>query len=178
MKSIFADSFFFFALLNDSDRAHARAVRFIDTLNRPLLTTAWVLAEVADGLCARRQRRKVAGLLDFLHGHERVTVLPAGQGQFDAGVALYRKREDKDWSLTDCISFSVMREHGMTDALTGDRHFEQAGVCGAAQVNLWERDSGAADSRRLTRKKGANLQRTIVSSAAPTPAGPRLLPAP
>ena len=46
---------------------------------------------------------------------------------FDKGVGLYAARPDKDWSLTDCISFVVMQEHGITDALTGDHHFEQAG---------------------------------------------------
>ena len=43
------------------------------------------------------------------------------------GVALYAERPDKDWSLTDCISFVVMRKMDITEALTGDRHFEQAG---------------------------------------------------
>jgi predicted nucleic acid-binding protein len=46
---------------------------------------------------------------------------------YEAGIELYRARADKDWSLTDCISFVVMEERGIADALTGDRHFEQAG---------------------------------------------------
>jgi len=53
--------------------------------------------------------------------------LPASQELFERGLNLYRQRPDKDWSLTDCISFVVMREHGVTKALTADRHFEQAG---------------------------------------------------
>jgi predicted nucleic acid-binding protein len=46
---------------------------------------------------------------------------------FDAGLELYSRRPDKEWSLTDCISFVVMEEHGLTEALTTDHHFEQAG---------------------------------------------------
>jgi predicted nucleic acid-binding protein len=46
---------------------------------------------------------------------------------FRTGVAFYSRRPDKDWSLTDCISFVVMRDRGITEALTGDHHFEQAG---------------------------------------------------
>ena len=46
---------------------------------------------------------------------------------FERGLALYNARPDKEWSLTDCISFVVMADEGLTDALTGDRHFEQAG---------------------------------------------------
>lgn len=56
-----------------------------------------------------------------------VQVLPADQRSFDAGLDLYERRPDKEWSLTDCISFGVMREHGITQALTTDHHFEQAG---------------------------------------------------
>jgi predicted nucleic acid-binding protein len=46
---------------------------------------------------------------------------------FETGVSLYASRTDKEWSLTDCISFTVMSQYGIRDALTGDRHFEQAG---------------------------------------------------
>jgi hypothetical protein len=55
------------------------------------------------------------------------TIIGPDQYWFDAGMELYADRPDKDWSLTDCISFVVMQERGITDALTGDRHFEQAG---------------------------------------------------
>lgn len=40
---------------------------------------------------------------------------------------LYESHADKEWGLTDCISFGVMREHKLMDAATGDRHFQQAG---------------------------------------------------
>ena len=54
-------------------------------------------------------------------------IVPASQDVFEQGVELFENRLDKDWSLTDCISFIVMRERGLTEALTGDHHFEQAG---------------------------------------------------
>lgn len=56
-----------------------------------------------------------------------MTIVPATQELFDRGFAIYSSRPDKAWSLTDCISFVVMEEHGLTEALTGDCHFEQAG---------------------------------------------------
>ncbi len=56
-----------------------------------------------------------------------VTIAPPSEELFAAGVDLYSRRPDKEWSLTDCISFIVMQEEGISDALTGDRHFEQAG---------------------------------------------------
>jgi len=45
----------------------------------------------------------------------------------ERGKELYRRRPDKEWPLTDCISFVVMQDEGLTEALTGDHHFEQAG---------------------------------------------------
>jgi predicted nucleic acid-binding protein len=54
-------------------------------------------------------------------------VIPVSAGLFAAGWALYSQRLDKEWGLTDCISFSVMIERQITDAFTSDHHFEQAG---------------------------------------------------
>jgi predicted nucleic acid-binding protein len=46
---------------------------------------------------------------------------------FERGLRLFFDRPDKEWSLTDCISFTVMRDHKIVRALTADRHFAQAG---------------------------------------------------
>ena len=54
-------------------------------------------------------------------------LIPAAESLWNAGLALYSERPDKQWSLTDCISFVVMKEQGLTEALTADHHFEQAG---------------------------------------------------
>ena len=64
---------------------------------------------------------------DRLLSDPSVTVIPASEGLFNRGRELFRSRPDKDWSLTDCISFVIMQDHGLRDALTGDHHFEQAG---------------------------------------------------
>jgi hypothetical protein len=55
------------------------------------------------------------------------TVLVASQDLFDKAVTLFSARPDKEWSLTDCTSFVVMQEHGLSEALTSDHHFQQAG---------------------------------------------------
>ena len=54
-------------------------------------------------------------------------IVPASTELLTRGIQFYRERPDKEWSLTDCISFVVMAEKGLSEALTGDRHFEQAG---------------------------------------------------
>ena len=128
MKTVFADTFFFFALGNDRDPAHVKASEFSRHFTGKLMTTGWVLTELADGWSRPVQWRvEFEGLLDELRANPHVAILPFSEELFDAGVRLYVNRRDKEWSLTDCISFVVMEQEGITEALTGDHHFEQAG---------------------------------------------------
>ena len=127
MNGFFADTFYFFALLNPLDEAHRRASEFSESHNSPLITTAWVLTELADGLSRSFARAAFPGIVEKLRANPLHVIVPPSEGLFQAGCNLYRARLDKKWSLTDCISFEVMREYGLTDALTADHHFEQAG---------------------------------------------------
>jgi uncharacterized protein len=128
MIPLFADAFFFVALLNKSDRAHADATVYLSPrLSQPLLTTTWVLMEVADGLAQPLHRPAVVRLLTILRANPIVEIIPPDLTLFDRGFDLYARRSDKGWSLADCISFVVMADRGLTEALTGDHHFEQAG---------------------------------------------------
>jgi predicted nucleic acid-binding protein len=86
-----------------------------------------VLTEVADAMSAPMNRPAFLRLLERLRDDPEITIVPPTQELFERGVALYAERPDKDWPLTDCISFAVMREIGITEALTGDRLCEQAG---------------------------------------------------
>jgi hypothetical protein len=93
----------------------------------PLVTTEWVLTEVGDALAAPVNRGLFLELLAALRADATVTILPASSALFERGVQLYGDRLDKGWSLTDCVSFVVMRQNNIADALTADHHFEQAG---------------------------------------------------
>ncbi|MBZ5514761.1 MAG: PIN domain-containing protein [Acidobacteriia bacterium] len=127
MNPVFADTYYFLALLHKSDAARAKAVALAERVTNPILTTAWVLTEIGDALAAPAHRPRFLQLLEALGADPGCTIVPSSPATFDAGVALYAERSDKGWTLTDCISFVVMRQYGVTEALTGDRHFEQAG---------------------------------------------------
>jgi predicted nucleic acid-binding protein len=127
MTPVFADAFYFFALLNDKDAAHHSAKAFSAQSEAPYVTTAWVLTEVADGCASPDRRAAFLRLLDMLRESPDAKIVPASEELFERGIELFRQRADKDWPLTDCISFLVMKDEGLTDAVTGDRHFEQAG---------------------------------------------------
>jgi uncharacterized protein len=126
MSAVFADTFFFLAILNPSDPAHPRASDLSRRLRQPRVTTAWVLTEMGDAF-ARDNRAAFLDLMKLLRDNPLIRVVEPSAELFAAGVAFYAERPDKDWPLTDCISFVVMEREGIREALTGDRHFEQAG---------------------------------------------------
>ncbi len=123
----FLDTGYLIALARAEDALHERAVAWGRTLPGPFLTTEYVLCEFMNAMSAPEDRPAAHLLLDRVQNHPRIGIVWASPTLFEAGIALHRDREDKHWSLTDCISFHVMREHGIQDGLTHDRHFEQAG---------------------------------------------------
>jgi predicted nucleic acid-binding protein len=96
-------------------------------LRCPLVTTEFVLLELANALARARSRKLFVDLMPRLRANPNVSVFGASTELFDRGYRRYADRPDKDWSLTDCISFVVMEQEGISDALTADHHFEQAG---------------------------------------------------
>jgi len=126
MTEVFADTFYYIALLNPTDRFHTATIEATQTLRQPLVTTAWVLMEVADALCAPAVRQRTHQFLQRVIADPNTVVIADHEPWFSRGVQLYGQRLDKAWSLTDCISFTVMTERGSTDALTGDHNFVQA----------------------------------------------------
>ena len=127
MKLVFADSCFFIALLSPDDKDHGRAEEYSRRLIGRLVTTEWIMTELADALSRPPHRERVGRFIERIRREPAVQMIPLDEDVFAAAWQLYRSRPDKDWSLTDCTSFIVMQREGITDALTGDRHFLQAG---------------------------------------------------
>ena len=127
MNPLSVDSYYFFAILNPKDSAHSKAIVFSSQHTGPLLTTTWVLTEVGDGLARSVRRDAFKRLVSSFRQVGTNQIVATTDELFEKGVALYDERRDKQWSLTDCISFVVMKDHGLQDALTGDHHYEQAG---------------------------------------------------
>jgi predicted nucleic acid-binding protein len=127
MNATFADSFFFLAMMNVRDARHKEAVGLSISLPGIMVTTHWVLVEVGDAFSKPQDRTRFVDLLALIGQDKRIQVVAANDTYFQRGTELFIDRPDKSWSLTDCISFVVMRERGIVEALTGDHHFEQAG---------------------------------------------------
>jgi uncharacterized protein len=129
MSEVFGDSHYFIALWNRRDQFHDAAQECSLAVVSNVVTTHWVLVEVADALRDPSIRQSTHRFIHSLMSRNDVTVA-SDWTWFEAGLRLYGDRADKSWSLTDCISFAVMEARGIREALTGDHHFEQAGfVC-------------------------------------------------
>lgn len=127
---LFLDTTYVYALVNTRDQWHEAAMQWEARLaaeRRRLVTTEFVLTEIADGLAAARFRSQAAGIIALLQASALVEIVLASSPLFAAALELYRNRGDKDWGLTDCSSFVVMDERGLSTALTTDEHFQQAG---------------------------------------------------
>lgn len=124
---IFLDTSFVIALINERDQYHVQAealsLRFN---NSALVTTGAVLLEIGNAL-SKEFRAEAVSVINLLSRSARVEVIEVDSNLIEKGLAVYEKFADKTWGLVDCISFAVMRESGLTEVLTFDRDFEQAG---------------------------------------------------
>jgi len=130
MRRIFADAVYWVALAHRKDQWHVRAVRASQQLGAAtLVTTDEVLTEFLNyfsghgGLVRAQASYTVHGLLN----DPAMDVIAQSRPSFRAGLALYESRLDKAYSLTDCISMTVMRQRGIVEVLTHDNHFAQEG---------------------------------------------------
>ena len=125
--TVFADTFALIAWLNPRDNAHALVTAYLDGFTGRLVTTEWVLLEFADALSAPMARSMAVSFLQAVRADPLFEIVGYVPTMYQAGFDLFAARPDKSWSLTDCISFAVMTERGLSEALTADHHFEQAG---------------------------------------------------
>jgi predicted nucleic acid-binding protein len=127
VSEVFADTSYFVALVGRDVSERSKALQVMAPRTDVLVTTAWVLVELGNFLSRAQHRRAFLKLVRRLVDNPAAVVIPAERQLYDAGLHLFEQRPDKDWSFTDCISFVVMRERGIAEALTTDHHFEQAG---------------------------------------------------
>jgi uncharacterized protein len=126
VSAVFADTHFYLALLNDTDPAHEQAIVAAGRHER-IVTTEFILLELGNACARAEDHADFLTLADGIRESARVRLVPLSSELLGLGMERMKERSDKDWSLTDCISFVVMENEGIHEALTGDQHFEQAG---------------------------------------------------
>lgn len=120
------DTGYFIALFNPTDSLHARAVSWAAVVTGPLVVTEYVLVETINYFSRPIDRPRAAAVMQWVSEGE-CDLVDASPDLLKSGWSLFEQRPDKAWSLTDCISFEVMRARSIRNALAHDDHFEQAG---------------------------------------------------
>ena len=123
----FIDTNFITALVNERDELHAKALELSERFEgQKFLLTDAILLESGNAL-AKRFRTEIIDIIDQFQNSADVEIVRLDPEIFEAGFNLFKQHTDKTWGLVDCISFVVMNERGITEALTFDQHFVQAG---------------------------------------------------
>ncbi|MDQ2920837.1 MAG: PIN domain-containing protein [Acidobacteriota bacterium] len=127
MADVFVDTSFVVALVNKNDQHHRLALDLAERFIKPgLVTTDAILLEIGNALSRNFKRASVEIIEHFLTSDD-VKVIHLHPPLFRKAFDPYKSQSDKQWGLIDCVSFVVMRELAITEALSADRHFEQAG---------------------------------------------------
>jgi uncharacterized protein len=129
-RKVFLDTGFAIAMVSPRDAYHGRAIQLADELTAAgttIITTRAVLLEIGAALAKAAYRQAAVSLIELLENDPQVEILPLSDDLFARAFKLFRSRSDKEWSLTDCLSFVVMRQCGVQAALAADIHFQQAG---------------------------------------------------
>lgn len=127
---VFLDAAYAIALSVAKDSYHERAVSLADeleALKTLMVTTRAVMLEIGNALSRQRYHQAAVELLESLEADPNVKIIPLSEDLYTRAFHLYCERPDKEWGLTDCISFIVMQDRKITEALTTDDHFQQAG---------------------------------------------------
>ena len=115
------------ALTNAKDQWHDSVLRYMQTAKARITTSVWVLVELANFFTTVGRRAMFLATVEKLEADSAVTIISALDADYRAGLNLFSQRPDKEWSLTDCISMVILDRQKISDVLTSDKHFEQAG---------------------------------------------------
>ena len=130
MNRLFLDTSYTIALSSSKDLYHQRAIQLANIIQEEslrILTTRAVVLEIGNALAKEKYRKAGIELLSAIEEDSSIEIIPISEELYHQALQLFQQRMDKEWGITDCISFIVMKAHALTDALTTDDHFRQAG---------------------------------------------------
>ena len=130
MKTVFADTGYWIALLDPQDTLRSKAINLSITFTQvQIYTSEMVLTEILNHFSKRGNflRYAAANFIESLQENPTITIAPQTDSIFQQALILYKQRPDHAWSHTDCSSFCIMQQQNILEALAYDKHFEQAG---------------------------------------------------
>jgi uncharacterized protein len=129
-NTIFIDTSGWIAILNRDDQHHKLSLELFSKLKAGkanIVTTDWILAETGNGLARTAARESFVKFANSVTQSTKSRLIWIQEEILEEALLLYAKVDDKQWGIVDCASIVVMRHEGITDVITADRHFQQAG---------------------------------------------------
>jgi uncharacterized protein len=130
METLFLDAGYIIALEAEDDQHHEPAINHWQTLSKklpPIVTTTYIVDEVLTFFGSRKRHAKAVEIGQNLLESSLIELIQVDEELFQAGWEFFQQHKDKTFSLTDCISFVVMKNRKIKSALSFDKHFSQAG---------------------------------------------------
>jgi predicted nucleic acid-binding protein len=127
--SLLLDATFIAGYLNPRDQHHSAAQRCMPAVKEAdeIVVTEPVLIEVGNLLCSTLQRQRAAQFIEACYATENITVVSVDSELLNRALQFFRQHKDKNWGLTDCVSFVVMHDRELRTAVSADTDFQQAG---------------------------------------------------
>ncbi len=127
---VFLDASYAIALSSPKDQYHQQSIylaNLIENNKTKMITTRAVLIEIGNSLAKSKYRQACVELITSIENDKTIEIIPVSEQLIQRSFELFRQRMDKEWGITDCISFIVMKDYAISDALSTDDHFRQAG---------------------------------------------------
>lgn len=138
MKTVFADTGYWLAMINNRDSLHQKARQLTQEINPiKIITSEMIFSELLDSFSKQGSFLKQAtiNLIYRSYHNPNLEIIPQTPQLFREALNLYHQRLDQRWSHTDCSSFIIMKDYQITEALAYDKHFEQAGYIALLRSN-------------------------------------------
>ena len=129
-KLVFIDTFAWIAILNKSDTYHIESKNILKKLleeENKLITTNFIIVETINALSKQTFRKSVVKFINRIEQSSSVKIVNITEEIYKSAWLLYQNRLDKDWGITDCTSFEIMKLMNIKYAFSNDKHFKQAG---------------------------------------------------
>lgn len=126
----FIDTSFIIALASRRDSKHQKALEISSQIKEnqiKLVTSEFIIIELCNSFAKANLKRSAIEIVDSMYQDTNIEIIKLSDKYFQAGLDIYRKALDKNWSLVDCISFHILNEKGVKNVLSSDKHFIQAG---------------------------------------------------
>lgn len=127
---VFLDASYAIALSSPKDKYHQQAIslaNIIEENKTKMITTRAVLIEIGNALAKSKYRQACVELITSIENDTTIEIIPVSEHLIQRAFELFQQRMDKEWGITDCISFIVMKDYAIADALSTDDHFRQSG---------------------------------------------------